>query len=648
MRECPRCGRQFSKKERICPDDGVILKDSTSVEDRSKGLILHDKYRIDGFLKSGGMGAVYRGTHLMLNKPLAIKLIRPEIAASDDIVKRFLIEARAASAVDHPNIVTVHDLGQTSDGTLYIAMELVDGESLKDLIVKLGPWAMPRAVVFIKEVARALGAAHRKGVVHRDLKPQNIMVSRDAEGREHPKLLDFGIARMLEPDGTALTATGMVLGTPQYMSTEQAKGEHADQRSDLYALGVIFYEMLVGKVPFDDKSIPAILVKHLQELPRPPSSVQGDIPSALDIIVLRCLQKDPDSRFQNAEQFISALDGIFDVEATGLIDSTKAKVTTVAERNANKQEQHTVGAGAVAAYVPPPIPVSPVPADSDIRTVRMQASGDEPHASLAVGGSGRTRWWLGLAGIVALLSLLAVVVLTFFIFRRGTEDTIASPTSLEGQAASVAGTNAHSEEITSVLGKKTAVTPEPSPPPVVPKGVAEIERALVDIEQQQEQLLILPEAVLPSTSRNREERQLGKVRNSEKKASTQVPEKPSVSINCQGIRDGCAILRAELRRTLQQKGMSVVRPSRAEVRLVIDVEEVESRTEENFGAIFVVRTYSVSGFGKIPRFDDSVDVPPRIFTFDARLGRDKLREELRVAASEFLQHIASYWSGKHQ
>ena len=283
MRQCSKCERRFAAGETVCPHDGTILSDMVSFEEQAVGKTLDGKYRIDGFLKRGGMGAVYRGTHLMLNKPVAIKLIKPELVSSTDVVQRFLREARAAARLSHPNIVTVHDLGQTADGTLYIAMELVDGSSLKEMIVSEGAWEPKRTVRLLQGIGSALALAHREGIVHRDLKPQNIMVSRDNDGNEIPKLLDFGIAKTFEPTSPALTSTGMVLGTPHYMSAEQAKGQPADQRSDLYALGVILYEMLVGRVPFDDASIPQILSPTC--IPdADPMLIQARLPSTLMIL----------------------------------------------------------------------------------------------------------------------------------------------------------------------------------------------------------------------------------------------------------------------------------------------------------------------------------------------------------------------------
>jgi Protein kinase domain len=303
--------------QRLCPHDGSVLEDKLPPEERLCGQTLGGKYRIEGFLSRGGMGAVYRATHVMLGKPVALKLIRPEIVTSLEVVRRFQREARAASLLSHPNIVTIYDLGQVEDGTLYLAMELCAGRSLKDLIVAEGPLAPRRAVRLCRAIAGALALAHKNRIVHRDLKPHNVMIARDAEGQETPKLLDFGIAKAVETDGATLTSTGMVLGTPRYLSPEQAKGLSVDGRSDLYSLGIIFYEMLVGRVPFDDPSVPSLLVKHVAEPPRPPSDLRPGVPPAIESIVLRLLEKDPARRFQSAEDLSAALAALDPVAPVG-------------------------------------------------------------------------------------------------------------------------------------------------------------------------------------------------------------------------------------------------------------------------------------------------------------------------------------------
>lgn len=308
MNSCPTCGATYDDVIRICPKDGTVLESSPEARDPRIGEVLDGKYRLDARLGQGGMGAIYRATHLMLDKQVAVKLIKPELVGSPDLVRRFQREARAAGNLSHPNIAAAYDLGQTADGTLYIAMELVRGRSLKDVIRETGPLGVDRIIRILRQIGSALALAHRHGIIHRDLKPHNVMLAED-DGREVAKLLDFGIAKTFDDASTQLTATGFVLGTPQYMSPEQAAGRPIDGRSDLYSLGIILYEMLTGEVPFNDPSTPALLVKHLTETPPPPSRRRPDvpIPAALETIALRLLAKDPADRFQTADELLAAL-----------------------------------------------------------------------------------------------------------------------------------------------------------------------------------------------------------------------------------------------------------------------------------------------------------------------------------------------------
>ena len=269
-----------------------MLEADAPAESNQIGKVLAGKYRLDAYLSRGGMGSVYRATHLMLEKPVALKVIKPELVGSSEFARRFQREARAATSLNHPNIVAVYDLGQAEDGTLYIAMELVDGPSLKDAIQKGGPMDPIRIVRLVRQVLGALALAHRHHIVHRDLKPQNIMLASDRDGNEIAKLVDFGIAKTFD-DRTQLTSTGFAIGTPQYMAPEQASGSDVDGRSDLYSLGIILYEMLVAEVPFNDPSTPAILVKHLTEAPVRPSLRRTDIQvhRGLEDIAVRCLEE---------------------------------------------------------------------------------------------------------------------------------------------------------------------------------------------------------------------------------------------------------------------------------------------------------------------------------------------------------------------
>src|SRR5262245_7515830 len=258
---CPHCGKLYASNTRICPDDGSVIEHASPLVGQV-GSVLDGKYRLDGFLSHGGMGAVYRATHVMLGKTVAVKLINPELVTSPEIVRRFQREARAATTLNHANIVSVYDLGQTAEGTLYIAMEFIHGPSLKEAIQKSHGLPPARAVALLRQIASALSTAHRKGIVHRDLKPHNVMLATGDDGSEVVKLVDFGIAKTFD-EGTKLTSTGLPIGTPHYMPPEQASGATVDARSDLYSLGVILYEMLTGHVPFDAEYTPAILIKHL-------------------------------------------------------------------------------------------------------------------------------------------------------------------------------------------------------------------------------------------------------------------------------------------------------------------------------------------------------------------------------------------------
>src|SRR5262249_18668251 len=307
LTSCPQCGKKFPSTVRICPDDGTVLE-HTSYTPSHAGQVLDSKYRLDALLAEGGMGAVYRATHVMLGKTVAIKLIRPEIVSSPEIVRRFQREAGAATALNPPNIVSVYGLGQTPDGTLYIAMEFIDGPSLKAVIQGGRSIPLTRTIAILRQVASALATAHRHNIVHRDLKPHNIMLANGPDGSEVAKLVDFGIAKTFD-ENTQLTSAGSALGTPYYMSPEQIEGKPVDARSDIYALGIILYEMLVGEVPFADQSTPAVLVKQLKERPVRPSLRNAAVPAALETIALRCLEKDPALRYQTADDFAAALNG---------------------------------------------------------------------------------------------------------------------------------------------------------------------------------------------------------------------------------------------------------------------------------------------------------------------------------------------------
>jgi eukaryotic-like serine/threonine-protein kinase len=265
-------------------------------------MLFDGRYRIVRKLGSGGMADVYLAEDEELGRPIAIKILNDRHANDESFVERFRREAKNAAGLSHPNIVSIYDRGE-AEGTYYIAMEYLDGRSLKELVVARGPLPIPDAIDATRQVLAALRFAHRKGVVHRDIKPHNVMA--DADGRL--KVTDFGIARA---GVSQMTEAGSIIGTAQYLSPEQARGAPVDQRSDLYSVGVVLYEMLTGTTPFSGESPVEIAMKHLSDPPRPPSVERSDIPPDLDMIVLRALAKDPDDRFQTAEEMDAELERV--------------------------------------------------------------------------------------------------------------------------------------------------------------------------------------------------------------------------------------------------------------------------------------------------------------------------------------------------
>src|SRR5512134_605585 len=264
-----------------------------------KGTVVDERYELKRKIGSGGMADVWLAADTELDRDVAIKILHDRFAQDKEFVERFQREAQSAAGLQHPNVVGVFDRGVFRD-TYFIAMEYVDGPSLKDLV--RGGMGIQGAIDFTRQILGAARFAHRKGIVHRDLKPQNVLI--DAEGRA--RVADFGIARGGE--NSDITATGSVMGTAQYLSPEQAQGKETTARSDIYSIGVILYEALTRRVPFEGDSAVAVALKQVSEMPRRPSSINPEIPPALDAVVMRALAKDPEARFKDADAFLRGLD----------------------------------------------------------------------------------------------------------------------------------------------------------------------------------------------------------------------------------------------------------------------------------------------------------------------------------------------------
>lgn len=315
MKICTACHAEFEDDAEVCPNDGTPLTPSSEPARLSNDLVgrrVADRFEVQEKLGSGGMGSVYLAAQEPVGRQVALKVLNEELSHDHESVARFRREAKAASMLKSPHTVTLYDFGQDDDGLLFLVMELLEGESLRERLDRLSRLEWQEALQLVRQVAESLSEAHAAGIVHRDLKPDNIFITRDGSGRERVKVLDFGIARLLQSvEGTeSLTQKGIIFGTPGYMSPEQAKGVEVDARADLYSLGVVLYELLAGAPPFAAESIVMLLSQHITEDPEPIGARAPDLPPELEALVARLLAKDPDDRFQCADELLDELDAL--------------------------------------------------------------------------------------------------------------------------------------------------------------------------------------------------------------------------------------------------------------------------------------------------------------------------------------------------
>jgi serine/threonine protein kinase len=303
---CGLCGSRYPEDFRVCPRDATPLENAEEGEDPLLGKVLGETYEIARLVGEGGMGRVYEARHLRLkDRRFAVKVLHPEFARQPEVVARFQREAESASSITHPNVVDVFDVHKTSDGVPYLVGEFLEGEELGDFIKRVGKLAVPMAVSVARQVCRALAAAHARGIVHRDMKPENVfLVERD--GVPVVKVLDFGISKA-GSGNTHLTKTGMIMGTPSYMAPEQARGESVDLRADVYAIGALLYHALTGRRPFDSDDPAVTLNMVLTEEPPRPHALVAEIPEGLELVVQRAMSKDPRERYQTTAELDFAL-----------------------------------------------------------------------------------------------------------------------------------------------------------------------------------------------------------------------------------------------------------------------------------------------------------------------------------------------------
>jgi tRNA A-37 threonylcarbamoyl transferase component Bud32 len=329
MKICPVCKTELHGGEVFCPNDGARLSTPSQMAappeekaDALIGVILDERYRILRRIGEGGMGIVYEAEHVVIEKRVALKVLRDDYSARPEVVQRFRQEAKSASKIGNEHIVDISDFGETPEGSSYFVMELLSGEDLANVLQRETYLPTLRAADILDQCCRALHAAHQKGIVHRDMKPENIFLVQRDDRPDFVKIVDFGIAKMSDvetsgPPGRKLTKTGMIFGTPEYMSPEQAAGKDLDHRVDIYALGVIFFEMLTGRVPFVGDSFMGILTQHMFEEPPKLTDVNPsiEIEPAVEAFLERAMAKDPDHRFQTCSEMAQALDAALRGEA---------------------------------------------------------------------------------------------------------------------------------------------------------------------------------------------------------------------------------------------------------------------------------------------------------------------------------------------
>jgi serine/threonine-protein kinase len=381
---CPACGASFEDTLAFCPTDGAALRPDGGGPSLV-GSVIAGRYLVTEPLGEGGMGMVYLGRHVRLPQQVAIKVMRPEMLADPTAIARFNREAATAASIQHERVVRVYDFGETAEGLVYLAMEFVPGESLKAVLAREGALAPARTAALVRQVAEGLEAAHRMGLVHRDLKPDNILVVREADGREQCKVLDFGIAKAggAPPDGErGLTRTGFVLGTPEYMSPEQVLGESLDARSDVYALALVAFECLAGTLPFETATPDRGMMARLMHGPRPlpPPRDGGDWPAALQPVLDAALARDREGRTASAWGFAQAL-------ADALAEPLAAEAKPMA---GTPPPPEAAGAAPVAAD--PPAYPAPSPPTTTSTPSRAAGGWRVPAAGALVAVAAATGW----------------------------------------------------------------------------------------------------------------------------------------------------------------------------------------------------------------------------------------------------------------
>ncbi len=323
---CPQCNAGYEAEQRFCPRDGATLKATSGAAGDLVGSVIADRYHVIRKLGAGGMGQVYLAEHVRMGRKSAVKVMNPGMVHDADAISRFNREATNASRINHPHVAAIYDFGETAEGLIYLAMEFVEGEPLTAVIERQGALSPARAATIVRQAGDALSAAHALGIVHRDLKPDNIMIGRAHDGSDCVKVVDFGIAKAGNVEGQKVTRTGLIVGTPEYMSPEQLAGDAVDGRSDEYALALVAFTMLTGKLPFPSATVQESMIQRLTDRPRSLSEMKPGVawPRELQGVMDRALAREAAGRYPDAAEFGRA----FAAAAAGIGDAALADADT--------------------------------------------------------------------------------------------------------------------------------------------------------------------------------------------------------------------------------------------------------------------------------------------------------------------------------
>ncbi len=473
---CPKCFRKYPSTAEKCEADGVTLV--SHVEKDLTGQVLDERYTIIERVGRGGMGVVYKAEQHLIKRVVALKVLRREIIQDENAVKRFLAEARAIASLSSPHTVTLYDFGVTTDGLLYYTMELLAGTPLSRLIRSNGPLELGRAVNLILQACDSIEEAHDHGILHRDVKPDNLFVT-ERRGQEDLKVLDFGIAKFVGEGAESVTATGMMLGSPPYLSPEQAKGNPVVPASDLYSLGVVLYEMLAGLPPFQNDTPMKTIWAHVQE-PMPPLSRRNpkvQIPRTMEAFLRRALEKDPERRFKTVVAFREALKQAAYQEPAPEVSGLRSAEWQATGLEVPRPASMPLPSLPKPAPLPPPPPPPEPEPEPEPHHDPMEDGHDEPSFAFysetgspswdgGHGGEGgdlaglNTRRWLYLAAVLLGLGIVTVMLLQ--------EEVPAVRDFLRGigaHQAEVGSLSPARDELVQAPVPKAPAEPKPAPQP---------------------------------------------------------------------------------------------------------------------------------------------------------------------------------------